>query len=97
MTQAEKQGATTQPPSEWLISPSLTPGASLQISSLLEVEQLTPEVLELLAKFTRKLQAIEKPAPPPPPCPKLGSCGVFNKPCPELTFCSSFGVKIAAL
>ncbi|MFI5015217.1 MAG: hypothetical protein ACHQAY_23015 [Hyphomicrobiales bacterium] len=98
MTQPEKQGPSSmQQRGEWLIAPNLAPGARLQISSLLEAEELTPEVLELLAKFTRKLQAIERAAPAAEPCPKLDHCDIYAKPCPELTFCGQFSPKVAAL
>jgi hypothetical protein len=79
---------------EWLLSPSLPPGARLQISSLIEAEQLTPEVLELLAKFMKDLQQIEK-KPAPDPCPKLEVCEVHKGPCSALTSCGTFTLKVA--
>jgi hypothetical protein len=82
-------------PSEWLISPDLTEGARLQVSSLIEAEELTPEVLELLAKFMKKLRRLDK-APPTDPCPKLETCQTYSKPCTVLTSCGSFSVKAAS-
>jgi len=95
MSQQDQQGKlTARQGSEWLISPELTPGARLQLSSLIEAERLTPEVLELLAKFTKELEQIEKGTPPAPdPCPKLDSCQDYHKPCTVLTWCGTFSVK----
>lgn len=81
--------------SEWLISPDLTDEVRLQISSLIEAEEMTPEVLELLAKFMKKLQRLDK-APPTDPCPKLEICQAYTKSCTVLTYCGSFSVKAAS-
>lgn len=97
MTQPDKQErSATRQRSDWLISPDLTPGARLQIGSLIEAERLTPEVLELLAKFMKELQQLEKDTPPVDPCPKLEHCDTYHKPCTALTFCGEFSVKVAA-
>ena len=93
--QQERSVARHDP--EWLLSPSLPPGARLQISSLMEAEQLTPEVLELLAKFMKDLQQIEKEKPPTDPCPKLETCETHKGSCSVLTSCGTFTLKVAAL
>ena len=82
---------------EWLLSPNLPPGARLQISSLIEAERLTPEVLELLAKFMKDLQKIERQQARIDPCPKLDVCEVHKGPCSVLTSCGTYTPKVAAL
>jgi hypothetical protein len=84
---------------QWVISPQLPQGARLQLNSILESDRLSPEVLELLAKFTQDLQDIERKAPVPPvdPCPKLETCQDYHKPCTVLTYCGTFSVKAFAL
>lgn len=84
---------------QWLISPQLPQGARLQLSSILDADRLSPEVLELLAKFTKDLQDIERKAPVPPvdPCPKLETCQDYHKTCTVLTYCGNFSVKAFAL
>jgi hypothetical protein len=61
--------------SEWLISPHLAQGARLEIGSLIETEELTPEVLELLAKFVKNLQRLERL---PRPIPARSSTTAWN-------------------
>jgi hypothetical protein len=80
---------------QWLIAPALTQGTRLEISGLIEADELTPEVLELLAKFARKLERLERDKPPIDPCPKLESCGDYHHACTILTFCGLFSVKAA--
>ena len=82
---------------DWLLSPSLPPGARLQIGSLIEAERLTPEVLALLAKFMEDLQKIEKEKTSVDPCPKLDHCTTMVGPCSVLTQCGKFTLKVAAL
>ena len=78
---------------EWLISPDLPQGARSSLT-VLSTQRLSPEVLELLAKFMKELQAIEKKGTPPvDPCPKLTQCIDYHRPCPELTYCGTFSVK----
>ncbi|MFI5015216.1 MAG: hypothetical protein ACHQAY_23010 [Hyphomicrobiales bacterium] len=90
----EQSGPST---AQWLISPQLPAGARLQLSSILDAERLSPEVLELLAKFTKDLQQLEKDKPPTDPCPKLEQCQDYHKPCTVLTYCGTFSVKAFAL
>jgi hypothetical protein len=80
---------------EWLIAPDMTPGARLEISGLIEADALTPEVLELLAKFARKLERLEKDKPPIDPCPTLDTCLNYHKACTVLAHCGVFSVKAA--
>jgi hypothetical protein len=79
---------------EWLISPRELPkGTQLQVSSLIEADRLTPEVLELLGKLAKELQQQKRDKPDP--CPKLTACTAFHSPnpCTELTVCTDFTVK----
>ena len=80
---------------QWLISPELPPGARVQLASLLEAERLSPEVLELLAKFTRDLQQVERPVAAEDPCPKLDTCNDYHRPCTALTMCGIYTLKAA--
>jgi hypothetical protein len=68
----------------------LPAGARLQLSSVIDAERLTPEVFELLAKFMKELQQIEKGTPPVDPCPNLTGCQTYNKPCSALESCGKF-------
>ena len=97
MAQSDQQDPAAREASpNWLIAPELSPGARVQISSVLEAEQLTPQVLELLAKFMKELQQIERGAPPVEPCPVLNDCKDYHHPCPNLTWCGKFWVKATA-
>jgi hypothetical protein len=96
MAQSEEQAgrsAAREPSANWLIAPQLSPGARLQISGVIDAEQLTPDVLNLLAKFMKDLEQIERSAPPVETCPKLQSCDDYHHLCPELNWCGKFWVK----
>jgi hypothetical protein len=98
MTQSNEQsGPSSARDAQWLISPQLPTGARLQLSSILDAERLSPEVLELLAKFTKDLHQLERDTPPIDPCPKLETCQDYHKTCTILTYCGNFGVKAFSL
>jgi hypothetical protein len=79
----------------WLVSPDLPSGVQLQISSLIEAENLTPEVIALLAKLMAELQQTAKVAAANP-CPKLSTCQEFTGDCTKLEFCGTYKVKVVA-
>ena len=90
MTQPDQGRPVSRGDPEWLVSPGLPPEARQQLRSLLNSERLTPEVADLLAKFMKDLQQIEKATASPEPCPN------HYQPCPELTSCGKFWVKATA-
>jgi len=98
MNQPEQHARSTiRREPEWLISPELPAGARPQLNSILDSDQLTPEVLGLLSKFLKEVQELERRAPAAAdPCPKLDTCQDYHKPCTVLTYCGTFSVKAAA-
>ena len=95
MTQPDQGRPVSRGDPEWLVSPGLPPEARQQLRSLLNSERLTPEVADLLAKFMKDLQQIEKATASPEPCPMLAKCVDYHGPCPELTWCRNFSFRVA--
>jgi hypothetical protein len=77
----------------WLLRPEEVPaGIRLQLTSVLEASELTPEVLEALGHAVRGIQKASKTIPYS--CPKLRECGSFKDPigCPNLVKCTDYAV-----
>ena len=84
----------------WILSPDLPPGIRLQLSTVIEAEQLTPEVFELLGKAMMELQTSEQTeeavAARRVTCPKLRSCDNYVGGCPYLNKCGNYALKVTA-
>lgn len=72
---------------EWLMAPDVPPGALVQISRVIEADELTPEVVQVLSGAMNELQQRAAARPKPTGCPRLVNCGVNSGPCPRLRSC----------
>lgn len=91
MTAAQDQRASTG----WIVPPETLPGLHLHLDSLIEADQLSPEVIALLGKLMMELQQAAQ-AVANKGCPKLASCQEFTGDCTKLEFCGTYKVKILA-
>ena len=91
----EPRSAEGQSVSEpaWLLRPEeMPPGVRLQLSTVIEAQELTPDLIHALGQA---LEGIHKSAKTiPSSCPKLKECGTFKDPigCPSLTKCGDYTV-----
>ena len=92
MEEHPQQSESAAQGSEWLLSPDLPQATRLQISSVIEAEQLTPDVMQLLGSAMAEMQkaATAASAIPKDGCGRLRSCGSFRGGCPNLNHCGTY-------
>jgi hypothetical protein len=73
----------------WFVSPDLSAGTRIQLSTVIGAEMLTPKVLDLLSRAMQSLK--EQPASPHQVdsgiCPELQQCANNTAQCPRLEYC----------
>jgi len=75
---------------EWLLVPDVPPGVRLQLSNVVEAQQLTPEVLQLLGQAMTELQRSAAALPQARGCGQLTSCDNLVGDCPKLQRCGAY-------
>jgi hypothetical protein len=70
----------------------MPPGIRLQLSTVVEAQELTPDLIQALGQALEGIQKSVKTIPSS--CPKLRECGTFKDPigCPKLVKCGDFTV-----
>jgi hypothetical protein len=79
-------------PAEFLIQPDLPPGVRIQIDSVIEAQQLTPEVIGILTNAMSEMQTRAAASSiPTGGCPRLQVCsGTYRGGCPRLHTCGTY-------
>jgi hypothetical protein len=72
--------------------PDLAPGIQMQISTIVEAEHVTPDVIRLLGEAMAELQGVSraKSEIPRDGCQRLKKCGHFRGGCPNLAHCGTY-------
>jgi hypothetical protein len=95
MAEDVPEEATDVADGEWLLVPDVPQGVRLQLSSVVEAAEVSPEVLTLLGRAMADLQAAPGLLPGRVTCPKLVKCGNYVGGCPRLADCENYSLKLA--
>jgi len=79
---------------EWLLVPEVPQGVRLQLSSVVEAAEVSPEILAQLGRIMGELQVHPGGLLGRVTCPKLKSCDSYVGGCPRLSDCGTYSLKL---